>query len=68
MRYLFLLMFITLQQVTTAAGIEFFQGTWEQALEKASKEEKINFCGCLCRMVRTLQTHGSQCIHTTRGR
>ncbi len=63
MRYLFLLMFITLQQVTTAAGIEFFQGTWEQALEKASKEEKLIFvdayaewCGPCKRMAANVFT------------
>lgn len=63
MRYLLLLMFITLQQVTTATGIEFFQGTWEQALEKASKEEKLIFvdayaewCGPCKRMAANVFT------------
>ncbi len=61
-RYLLFFIFMASQQVR-ATGIEFFQGTWEQALEKASKEEKLIFvdayaewCGPCKRMAANVFT------------
>ncbi len=39
----FLVTIIFLTQIASAQGIDFFQGTWKEALEKAEKEDKILF-------------------------
>ncbi|MEM6700938.1 MAG: thioredoxin family protein, partial [Bacteroidota bacterium] len=63
MKYLFIfsILFSTLN--LHAKGIEFFHGTWEEALEKAEAEEKIIFvdayaewCGPCKRMARNVFT------------
>jgi len=64
MKYFLLALLISsFSSTTSATGIEFFQGTWEEALEKATKEEKVIFvdayttwCGPCKRMARTVFT------------
>ncbi len=62
MRYLTFLLILVATQLH-ANGIEFFHGTWEQALEKAKQEEKLIFvdayaewCGPCKRMARNVFT------------
>ncbi len=57
------LLFISMNTVSSATGIEFFEGTWEDALEKAAVEEKVIFvdayttwCGPCKRMAKTVFT------------
>ena len=66
MRLLFLLSVVILLSFPTQSwtkGIEFFKGSWEQALEKAGLEDKIIFvdayaqwCGPCKRMAKTVFT------------
>jgi thiol-disulfide isomerase/thioredoxin len=57
------LSFILLAQFSSGQGIEFFQGTWMEAMEKADKEDKILFvdafakwCGPCKKMSREVFT------------
>ncbi|MDX2002628.1 MAG: thioredoxin family protein [Chitinophagales bacterium] len=43
---LFFALGVFIPVTVSAQGIEFFQGTWEQAVEKAKKEKKIIFVDC----------------------
>jgi len=53
MRFSFTLSLIVFCAISLSAqGIEFFHGTWAEALEKAKSEEK------LCILVWPLQTYG----------
>lgn len=61
-RYIIFALLCTALQLQ-GAGIEFFYGTWEQALEKAKQEEKLIFvdayaewCGPCKRMARNVFT------------
>lgn len=66
MKKCLLVLFATILSNTTfvlAQGIEFFEGTWEEALMEASKEEKLIFvdayaewCGPCKRMARNVFT------------
>ena len=38
-----LFFFIFIAQLTFGQGIDFFHGTWKEAMEKAEKEDKILF-------------------------
>ncbi|MDO8970421.1 MAG: thioredoxin family protein, partial [Saprospiraceae bacterium] len=42
-RTIFPLFFLVFTQMASAQGIEFFSGTWPEALEKAKKEELLIF-------------------------
>lgn len=42
-RFIFSLLVLFLATAVQAGGIDFFQGTWEEALEKAKKEDKLIF-------------------------
>ncbi|MEL6720355.1 MAG: thioredoxin family protein [Bacteroidota bacterium] len=60
---LFILSLLFAATTTNAKGIDFFHGTWEEALEKAEAEEKIIFvdayaewCGPCKRMARNVFT------------
>lgn len=59
MKYLIVFFSITFSSLLVGQGIEFFKGTWEEALEKASSEDKLIFvdayatwCGPCKRMSR----------------
>jgi len=63
MKYLFILGILFSTASIHAKGIEFFHGTWEEALEKAEAEEKIIFvdayaewCGPCKRMAKNVFT------------
>ncbi|MEM8528882.1 MAG: thioredoxin family protein [Bacteroidota bacterium] len=63
MKYLFILSLLFSVSTISAKGIEFFHGTWEEALEKAATEEKTIFvdayaewCGPCKRMARNVFT------------
>ncbi len=64
MRFIILLTFLFISSFQlNASGIEFFHGTWEEALEKAAAEEKLIFvdayttwCGPCKRMAKTVFT------------
>jgi len=63
MKYLFIISVLFSTINLHAKGIEFFHGTWEEALEKAEAEEKIIFvdayaewCGPCKRMARNVFT------------
>jgi len=64
MRYFLIgLIFFSFSTLSSATGIEFFQGTWEEALEKAALEEKVIFvdayttwCGPCKRMAKNVFT------------
>ena len=64
MRFLICLLLSFGFLTTSSQGIEFFKGTWAEALEKASKEEKLVFvdayakwCGPCKRMSKNVFTH-----------
>ncbi len=61
--FLFGVLFLSIITTSSATGIEFFHGTWEEALEKAALEEKVIFvdayttwCGPCKRMARNVFT------------
>ena len=43
----FFLTFILASQMT-AQGIDFFHGTWKEALRRVPKNGQTHFRGCLC--------------------
>ncbi len=66
MRFLISLLFGFGVLTMSSQGIDFFQGTWAEALEKATKEEKLIFvdayakwCGPCKRMAKNVFTHPS---------
>ncbi|MEZ5048344.1 MAG: thioredoxin domain-containing protein [Saprospiraceae bacterium] len=47
MKYIFSLLLVLIFQINSSSqGIEFFHGTWKEALEKAKAEEKVLFVDC----------------------
>ena len=62
-QFIFSLIILFAATSLQAAGIDFFQGTWEEALEKAKKEDKLIFvdayttwCGPCKRMSKQVFT------------
>ncbi|MEL6122758.1 MAG: thioredoxin family protein [Bacteroidota bacterium] len=62
-KFISTLLFLLIYGVVAAQGIDFFEGTWEDALAKAEKEEKLIFvdaytvwCGPCKRMAKTVFT------------